>query len=512
MVLEGERLGGTAAGARDLIPARRQASVWSARHRIAVDDGPLRERRKVHGLASRRCQGYGGEERPRQVTCGPVIGRDREVIREVVQVLCSCHVFALLCPLQYHSRVVAADAEVGAEGRLEVRGLARLVYDVIQLGAVLGQLAQVPHRGDGLLLYGHGADGCLYGPARTQRVAQGRLGGGDPGVRVDLGHRPGLGAVARDGACTVRVDVSDLLAFEPRVRYGELHGPQNSEALRVRVGDVVRVGGAPHAGHLGVGLGAAALDGLGALEDHHRGALADKKAIVVCVVGPAGPLGIVVAAAHGAHRDKPGDDHGRDRRLRGAADHYVGVAAADEVEAEAHHVRAAAARQSARRGGTLHAELDGYVGRAGVRHDLGDRERVDPGGTPAVYGRLGRFHACDAPDAAAEDQTNPLWSRPKLVPRAGVLEGELGGGEAHLGEAIRPGRELAIHEIVRVEVRALGGDPHLVALWVEERYGPGTALVRQQRAPEPLAAYPDGANHPYTRYVSRRASVVHLTP
>ena len=95
---------------------------------------------------------------------------------------------------------------------------------------------------------------------------------------------------------------------------------------------------------------------------------------------------------------------------------------------------------------------------------------------------------------------------------AGVLEGELGGGEAHLGEPVGPGSELAVHEVVRIEVRALGGDLDLEALRVEERYGPGAALVRQQRAPEPLAAYPDGADNPYPRYVSRRASVVHLAP
>ena len=95
----------------------------------------------------------------------------------------------------------------------------------------------------------------------------------DPGVRVDFGHSPGFGAVARDGAGTVRVDVADPLPFEPCVLHGELHGPRYAEALRVGVGYVVRVGGAPDALHLRVGLGAAALDGGGALEDHDRGAL-----------------------------------------------------------------------------------------------------------------------------------------------------------------------------------------------------------------------------------------------
>src|SRR3712207_7105954 len=49
--------------------------------------------------------------------------------------------------------------------------------------------------------------------------------------------------------------------------------------------------------------------------------------------------------AHGAHRYKTGHDNRRDRRLGGAADHDVGVAAADEVIAQSHHVGAAGAGQ-----------------------------------------------------------------------------------------------------------------------------------------------------------------------
>jgi hypothetical protein len=88
----------------------------------------------------------------------------------------------------------------------------------------------------------------------------------------------GLGAVAGDGAGPVGVYVADLLPFETGALYGELHGLQDAEALRVGVGEVVGVGGAPHAGYPGVGLGAAALDGLGALQDHNPRALADEEA------------------------------------------------------------------------------------------------------------------------------------------------------------------------------------------------------------------------------------------
>jgi len=268
----------------------------------------------------------------------------------------------------------------------------------------------------------------------------------------------------------------------------------------------------PDAGYLGVGLGAAALDGGGALQDHHRRALADEEAVVVLVVRSAGAFGVVVAAAHGAHRDKAGDDDRGHRRLRSTADHHVGVAAADEVVAEPHRVGPAAARERRGRRGALHAELDADVGSSGVGHDLGDGERVDPGGSPIVYGRLGVLHARHAPDPAAQDQADALGFLVELCPRAGVLEGELGGGEAHLGEAVGPRHHLAVHEILWVEVRALGCDPHLEALRVEERDLARTALVREQRAPELLAPNPYRADHPYPSYVSLRASTLHLAP
>jgi hypothetical protein len=137
---------------------------------------------------------------------------------------------------------------------------------------------------------------------------------------------------------------------------------------------------------------------------------------------------------------------------------------------------------------------------------------LTPGRALAVYGRLGGLHARHAAYAAAEDETDAFGPPVELVPRAGVLQGELGGGEGHLGEPVGAGRELAVHEVVRLEVRALGGDPHLEALRIEERYGAGAALVGQQRAPEPLPADPYGADHPHTRYVSLRASVLHLAP
>ncbi len=84
----------------------------------------------------------------------------------------------------------------------------------------------------------------------------------------------------------------------------------------------------------------------------------------------------------------------------------------------------------------------------------------------------------------------------ELVPRARVFERELGRGEAHLGEAVGAGRDLAVHEVLGSKSVALGRDPHLEALGVEERYRAGPALVGQQRAPELLRPTPTGLTTP----------------
>src|SRR5918994_379332 len=189
-----------------------------------------------------------------------------------------------------------------------------------------------------------------------------------------------------------------------------------------------------------------------------------------------------------------------------------GVVVPDQIVAQAHHVRAAGACERAGDRGSLDAELYAHVGRGGVGHDLGHGEGVYAGGSFAIYGRLGRLHAGHAPDTAAEYQADPFRVIVEHVPGVRIFEGQLGRGEAHLPEPVGPGRHFAVHKALGVEVRTLGGDAHLEALGIEERYGAGPALVGQERTPELLAPYSYGGDHTDPRYVSLRAPVHHLAP
>src|SRR5215203_5911146 len=415
-------------------------------------------------------------------------------------------------PLQDDGCVVASDAKVGAEGGFDVGCLARLVHDVVEVGAAFRYLREISHRWDLPLLDGQGADRGLHGAAGTKGVAQGRFRGRDFDVGVDLGHRLRLGAVTGHSTGAVGVYVTDLLSSQSGVGDGKLHGPHDAQAFRIWVGQVVRIGGAADAGNLRVRVGPAAPYGLGALQHHHGRRLADQEPRVVDVEGPARPFGIIVTAAHRPHGYESGDNDGRQASLRSAAEHDVGVTTPDQVVAQPHHVRAAGAGERAGDRRSLDAELYAYVGRGGVGHDLGNSEGVYAGGSLTIYGRLGRLHAGNAPDTAAEDEADPLGVVVEHIPGARVFEGQLGRGEAHLPEPVCPGRHFAVHKALGVEVRALGGDAHLEVLGIEERYGAGPALVGQERAPELLAPYSYGGDRTDPRYVSLWAPVCHLAP
>src|SRR5215204_3048584 len=85
---------------------------------------------------------------------------------------------------QHDRRVVTAHAEIRAEGDLQLRGAARLADHVVELCAFLGQLVEVTHGWDRSLFYRERADGGLYRPCGSQRVAQSRFCCRDHRVRV----------------------------------------------------------------------------------------------------------------------------------------------------------------------------------------------------------------------------------------------------------------------------------------------------------------------------------------
>jgi hypothetical protein len=95
------------------------------------------------------------------VVAGSVVGRRGNAGGQLVEVLCRGHFLSLL---QHDGRIVTADTEVRAQGNLQVRGAARLVDDVVEFCAFLGQFVEVTHRWNRFLFYRERADGCLYGP------------------------------------------------------------------------------------------------------------------------------------------------------------------------------------------------------------------------------------------------------------------------------------------------------------------------------------------------------------
>src|SRR5918995_4427679 len=85
---------------------------------------------------------------------------------------------------QHDRRVVTTNAEIRAEGDLQLLGAARLADDVVELCAFLGQLVEVTHRWHHSLFYRERTDGGLYRPCGPQRVSQSGFCCRDHGVRV----------------------------------------------------------------------------------------------------------------------------------------------------------------------------------------------------------------------------------------------------------------------------------------------------------------------------------------
>ena len=113
---------------------------------------------------------------------------------------------------------------------------------------------------------------------------------------------------------------------------------------------------------------------------------------------------------------KPGDPNGRDPGLGPAGEHDVGSAEPDHVGGLSdRHVRG-------RAGGALRGqrparpELHRDPGRAHVRDDLRDRERVDPVGSPLEQAR--RSSPGTPSDRRSRSQSRRRSARPPAPPRA----------------------------------------------------------------------------------------------
>ena len=229
---------------------------------------------------------------------------------------------------------------------------------------------------------------------RAEAVARRALrrGDGRP-IRLLLAEREldhaRLRAVADRRRRAVRVHVADLVGRDARVLERHREGARGARAGRVGVGDVRRVGRDAVAEQLGVDLRAARLRVLELLEHDHRARLAHHEAVALEVERARRRLRVAVPPRDRAHRAEAGDPDARHRRLGAAADHHVGAAEPDRVEAVAdRHVRRRARRALGEQR-PLRAELHRDPAGGEVRDDLDDRERVD-----AVRARARRAPGC----------------------------------------------------------------------------------------------------------------------
>src|SRR5690349_3724992 len=87
-----------------------------------------------------------------------------------------------------------------------------------------------------------------------------------------------------------------------------------------------------------VDLRAALLRVLELFENHDPRAFANHEAVAITFERTRRMYRIVVVGGKRAHRGETRDAHRRDRRLRTAADHHVGIAALNDLEAVADRV------------------------------------------------------------------------------------------------------------------------------------------------------------------------------
>ena len=119
-----------------------------------------------------------------------------------------------------------------------------------------------------------------------------------------------------------------------------LHGVDGPEAVGVLVGDAVGVGGGAVADNLREDLRAAGLGVVEGFEDDHPGSLAEDEPAALGVERPAGGAGVGVGGGEGGQAVEPGDAERMNHRMRPAADHHIGIAAAKDLRGFPDRLRA----------------------------------------------------------------------------------------------------------------------------------------------------------------------------
>ena len=133
----------------------------------------------------------------------------------------------------------------------------------------------------------------------------------------------------------VRVDVVDVRGLDSSLRHRVDDRLCHVEPVGLQPGHVVGVAAAREAGYLAVHVCAARERGVQLLQDQHGAAFAHDEPVAVAVEWSRCVLGIVVPGRRRLDRVEARHRDRRDRRLRGAGDHDVGLAVLDHLVAVA---------------------------------------------------------------------------------------------------------------------------------------------------------------------------------
>ena len=226
-------------------------------------------------------------------------------------------------------------------------------------------------------------------------------------------------------------------------------------AGRVGLGDVLGVGADSVAEQLRVHLRLALLRVLELLEHQNRARLAHHEPVAVGVERPTCRRGVMVAAGKRAHRRETGDPGARNRRVGAAAEHHLGTAEPDRIEAVPDRHLRRGAGGARRRKRPARAQLDRDPGGAHVRDDRQQRERIDAVGPPLDQRVAAVLERRQATHRGRDRGADPVGLLRDHDPRINLRLPRRRDGQ--LREAVHPPRLPVLDPPGRVELLRLAG-------------------------------------------------------
>lgn len=356
---------------------------------------------------------------------------------------------------------MTAEAESVAECEID-RTMGRCIKSKVERRDVGVVVEMVDSRRDDIVFDSEDGSDSLGGASSAHKVPHHRLGSVEANLRgigaKEEGDSLSFGDIADRGGGAVGIDMVDIGEAHTRVEDSLPHSDESAVALRVRRGDMERIGGEAGASHFGIDFSAASAGVVEVFEDESGAAFAHDEAVAVAVERSRSGGRVIVASREGLHRRESADSRLTDRELGAAGDDSGTLAKADDVESG----RDSGGRRGASGSGgeirASEAELDRDMSGTDVEDCFRDKERAKTRKTAvveeivtAVLKSLSTAHT-DAPDNAYS-----ILIDIDIV--EGGIEDSLGGGDdSILREEVKFFNLLAVEEIERVVVFNFAGD------------------------------------------------------